>query len=939
MSKGVMRGPPASGGRFLPKMMLLILSLSALAILFVQLVYLPQKQSFEELEANLAFLRSTDQALRKRISDLEEIVGKSTGRWKSPGSDDDRSQQVSDMEDARRITSTPSGKGVASGNPLASTSTTAVHAEPTTGKTIRWRSDLRCGKDFHDDQGVPEAQCNPQSSDPCCAPSGWCGSSISHCTCDGCVDYRSDQSAAASTTPTAGEPAEPYDERSPKNIALVVPFRDREAHLTLFQQRIESHVKAWQAKGVQHNWTVYVIEQYDTNLFNRGYLFNVGFQQAMQDAAGAGRKLDCVVMHDIDIIPEPVVDYGWCRQPIQLSGEIECWDWSAPYPVNVGGVVSLNPTHWKQINGFSNDYEGWGGEDDDLYLRLKQNSLLKGGCHTWCDKKPTAPIVMRPPLGKGRFNCLHDGDHTPRQRAPNDSAMWTRLREMQTGSKRWRTDGLTNLKVNEATPSLVQSPCQKCTAPEDPVQRMRVFAQRWSRVSPKAIRFPASVEMHLPFGHKCANQSLTLTKVPQGLDDLRRLLHTFPETCGVERRFSSKTNFVLLDLSLGQALLLGTDAGTIVPDASLPSLTSTSGHEGWVQARQKAAALGGSHMMQSQRLVRWLRALPPHHHAWILVADKPLPQIRHVFEQEERRAQLTSPVCISSAKLDGTAKYRLTPGTRWCGDNGWTNVETFDMLRSSETAPQMQLVPICIGYNPKKSTYRFEQSSRGCIGKDGDGIEWEHAQTIHTTKDAKGPIICVGKFSNGDSTRWIMSKTITKCSDKGFIASFVFRAMDPAQYVPALIEGCLLTNRSSIRMAAGRLCDEEYSSVVETHWFLRHRQNASDYRLCMAEGRREAWKPSDPSVWRIFWNEACDHKSFVSRDSSDAKISWTLTEEPNLFIPEHGTGRRICLSEVKRQGSLIYSWAPVVEGIQELCLQTLSPADALKYADLVDNVK
>ncbi|CAK9108992.1 4-N-acetylgalactosaminyltransferase bre-4 (Bacillus thuringiensis toxin-resistant protein 4) (Bt toxin-resistant protein 4) (Beta-4-GalNAcT) [Durusdinium trenchii] len=97
--------------------------------------------------------------------------------------------------------------------------------------------------------------------------------------------------------------------------------------------------------------------------------------------------------------PTPVVDYGWCIYPNQLSGEIECWGWGVPYPDNVGGVVSMSPTHWRGINGFSNEYDGWGGEDDDLYLRLKQNSLLKGGCHTWCKdrNKPTVPMVRRPP--------------------------------------------------------------------------------------------------------------------------------------------------------------------------------------------------------------------------------------------------------------------------------------------------------------------------------------------------------------------------------------------------------------------------------------------------------------------------------------------------------------------------------------------------------------
>ena len=54
----------------------------------------------------------------------------------------------------------------------------------------------------------------------------------------------------------------------------------------------------------------------------------------MVEEKATGLKFDCVVMHDIDILPTPVVDYGWCIYPNQLSGEIECWGWSVPYPDN-----------------------------------------------------------------------------------------------------------------------------------------------------------------------------------------------------------------------------------------------------------------------------------------------------------------------------------------------------------------------------------------------------------------------------------------------------------------------------------------------------------------------------------------------------------------------------------------------------------------------------
>ncbi|XP_026317336.1 beta-1,4-N-acetylgalactosaminyltransferase bre-4-like [Hyposmocoma kahamanoa] len=35
----------------------------------------------------------------------------------------------------------------------------------------------------------------------------------------------------------------------------------------------------------------------------------------------------------------------------------------------------MTPTHYVLINGYSNSYWDWGGEDDDLYIRFTMNNL------------------------------------------------------------------------------------------------------------------------------------------------------------------------------------------------------------------------------------------------------------------------------------------------------------------------------------------------------------------------------------------------------------------------------------------------------------------------------------------------------------------------------------------------------------------------------------
>lgn len=46
-----------------------------------------------------------------------------------------------------------------------------------------------------------------------------------------------------------------------------------------------------------------------------------------------------------------------------------------PYADLFGGVIGMSRYHFQLVNGFSNMFWGWGGEDDDMASRVKAHDL------------------------------------------------------------------------------------------------------------------------------------------------------------------------------------------------------------------------------------------------------------------------------------------------------------------------------------------------------------------------------------------------------------------------------------------------------------------------------------------------------------------------------------------------------------------------------------
>lgn len=150
------------------------------------------------------------------------------------------------------------------------------------------------------------------------------------------------------------------------NVALVLPYRDRERQLNVFASYIHPFLQA------QHlDYRIFVIEQSPAKQFNRAKLFNVGFVEATKIS-----DFHCFIFQDIDLIPQnPDNIYACTKMPRHMSSSVNTFRYNLPYTGLFGGAISLTRQQFQKVNGFSNVFFGWGGEDDDFYSRLQSRGF------------------------------------------------------------------------------------------------------------------------------------------------------------------------------------------------------------------------------------------------------------------------------------------------------------------------------------------------------------------------------------------------------------------------------------------------------------------------------------------------------------------------------------------------------------------------------------
>lgn len=152
-------------------------------------------------------------------------------------------------------------------------------------------------------------------------------------------------------------------------LGIIVPYRNRDRQLLIFKKTISDYLT-----GLGINYELIIVEQDDAKTFNRGKLLNIGFLQAKK------LKCDYVVFHDVDMLPIDV-DYSYSNYPIQLSTNFISDDKSFNriiFDEYFGGVTLFPVDIFEVINGYSNEYWGWGYEDNDLLFRCRQYNIELG---------------------------------------------------------------------------------------------------------------------------------------------------------------------------------------------------------------------------------------------------------------------------------------------------------------------------------------------------------------------------------------------------------------------------------------------------------------------------------------------------------------------------------------------------------------------------------
>lgn len=184
---------------------------------------------------------------------------------------------------------------------------------------------------------------------------------------------------------------------------LIIPYRNRRDHLAQF-------VNHYRESGMD----IFIVEQLGNEPFNRGKLLNIGYLES---------DSDYYVFHDIDMLSLDGFSVYSPAEVAHLAGRVSQFNFKDPYKQMgiqgkyFGGVALFSREAFLKCDGYSNEFWGWGSEDDEMLNQVRKHY----------------EVEFRP----GRFKSL---SHPPADRSFHSKNILLNLSNTEFG--RPETDGL-----------------------------------------------------------------------------------------------------------------------------------------------------------------------------------------------------------------------------------------------------------------------------------------------------------------------------------------------------------------------------------------------------------------------------------------------------------------------------------------------------------------
>lgn len=142
---------------------------------------------------------------------------------------------------------------------------------------------------------------------------------------------------------------------------ILIPYRNRKQHLDYFLENTAPLIKKCMPDS-----KIVVIEQGNDILFNRGLLLNIGFKEYAD-------KTMYLITHDVDINPTEDTINRLYTKTVEESAVMGIYT-SAHN--TLGGIIKMRSSLPQIINGFPNNFWGWGAEDKALQNRCEFKNIL-----------------------------------------------------------------------------------------------------------------------------------------------------------------------------------------------------------------------------------------------------------------------------------------------------------------------------------------------------------------------------------------------------------------------------------------------------------------------------------------------------------------------------------------------------------------------------------